>query len=35
MYLKVYGSAGRVRPTKSWLECVNNDMKKFWFEKKR
>ena len=27
--LKEDGSAGRGRPRKSWLECVNDDMKKF------
>ena len=31
--VKVDGSAGRGRPRKSWLECVNDDMK-VWFEKK-
>ena len=31
--LKVDGSAGRGRPRKSWLECVNNDMKKFGLKK--
>ena len=29
MDFKVDGSAGRGRPRKSWLECVNDDMKKF------
>ena len=28
MDMKVDGSAGRGRPTKSWLERVNDDMKK-------
>ena len=32
MDFKVDGSAGRGRPRKSWLECVNDDM--VWFEKK-
>ena len=27
------GSAGRGRPRKSWLECVNDDMKKFGLKK--
>ena len=31
---KVDGSAGRGRPTKSWLECVNDDMKKFDLKKR-
>ena len=29
MDFKVDGSDGRCRPRKSWLECVNNDTKKF------
>ena len=28
MDFKVNGSAGRGRPRKSWLECLNDDMKK-------
>ena len=32
---KVDGSAGRSRPRKSWLECVNDDMKKFGLKKER
>ena len=28
------GSAGRGRPRKSWLECVNDDMKKFGLKKR-
>ena len=35
MDFKVDGSVGRGRPRKSSLECVNDDMKKFGFEKKR
>ena len=27
------GSAGRGRPRKFWLECVNDDMKKFGLKK--
>ena len=27
------GSAGRSRPRKSWLECVNDDMKKIGLKK--
>ena len=37
MDFKVDGSAGRGRPRKSWLECVNDDMtklKKFGLKKK-
>ena len=33
MGFKVDGSAGRVRRRKSWLECVNDDMKKFGLKK--
>ena len=33
MDFKVDGSAGRGRPRKSWLECVNDDMKKFGLKK--
>ena len=33
MNFKVDGSAGRGRPRKSWLECVNDDMKKFGLKK--
>ena len=33
MDFKVDGSAGRRRPRKSWLECVNDDMKKFGLKK--
>ena len=33
MDFKVDGSAGRGRPRKSWLECVNDDMKS-WVEKR-
>ena len=33
MNLEVDGSAGRGRPRKSWLECVNDDMKKFGLKK--
>ena len=29
MDFKVDGSAGRGRPRKSWLECVNDNMRKF------
>ena len=35
MDFKVDGSAGRGRPRKSWLECVNDDMKKFGLKKSR
>ena len=27
------GSAGRGRPRKSWLECANDDMRKFGLKK--
>ena len=33
MDFKVDGSAGMGRPRKSWLECVNNDMRKFGVKK--
>ena len=33
MDFKVDGGAGRGRPRKSWLECVNDDMKKFGLKK--
>ena len=33
MDFKVDGSAGRGRPRKSWLECVNDDMKMFGLKK--
>ena len=33
MDFKVNGSAGRGRLRKSWLECVNDDMKKLGFTK--
>ena len=33
MNSKVYGSAGRGRPRKSWLECVNDDMRKCGLKK--
>ena len=33
MDFKVDGNAGRGRPTKSWLECVNDDMRKFALKK--
>ena len=33
MDFKVDGSAGTSRPRKSWLECVNNDMRKFGLKK--
>ena len=33
MDFKVDGSAGRGRPRKSWLECVNDDMRKVGFKK--
>ena len=33
MDFKVDGSAGRGRPRKFWLECVNDDMKKFGLKK--
>ena len=34
MDFKVDGSAGRGRPRKSWLECVNDDIKKMGLERK-
>ena len=34
MDFKVDGSAGRGRPRKSWLEYVNDDMKKFGLKKR-
>ena len=33
MDFKMNGSVGRGRPRKSWLECVNDDMKKFGLKK--
>ena len=33
MDFKVDGSAGGGRPRKSWLECVNDDTKKFGLKK--
>ena len=33
MDFKVDDTAGRDRPRKSWLECVNNDMKKLGLKK--
>ena len=34
MDFKVDGSAGRGKPRKSWLECVNDDKKQFGFERR-
>ena len=31
---KMDGSAGRDKPRKSWLECVNYDMRKFCLKKR-
>ena len=33
MDFKVDGSAGRGRPRKSWLQSVNDDMRKFGLKK--
>ena len=33
MDFKVDGSAGKGKPRKSWLECVNDDMRKFGLKK--